>query len=127
MGPAVSGPEIGTGINAGMKMNRLGKTVLCLAVLLMALSAASALAEAKLTFSPENPKMGEYVDVTVLPEREGALGVRYELSTSSGVVYKDVGSAEILFDFCDGFLGFFEGCYVAFIRLCLGAEGIQLL
>ena len=72
-----------------MKMNRFGKTVLCLAVLLLALSAASALAEAKLTFSPENPKMGEYVDVTVLPEREGALGVRYELSTSGGVVYKD--------------------------------------
>ena len=69
-----------------MKMNRFGKTVLCLAVLLLAMLGSSAMAEAKLTFSPENPRMGEYVDVTVLPGREGALGVRYELSTSAGTV-----------------------------------------
>ena len=68
---------------------KLGKTVLCLAVLLLALLGASAAAEARITFSPENPKMGEYVDVTVTPDREGAVGVRYELSTPDGVVYRD--------------------------------------
>ena len=69
-------------------MNRFGKTVLCLTVMLLALLGASAAAEAKITFSPENPKMGEYVDVFVTPDREGAAGVRYELSTPGGVVYK---------------------------------------
>ena len=70
-------------------MKRFGKTVLCLAVLLLAMLGASAAAEARITFSPENPKMGEYVDITVTPDREGALGVRYELSTPNGVVYKE--------------------------------------
>ena len=71
-----------------MKMKRFGKTVLCLAVLLLAMLGASAVADAKLTFSPESPKMGEYVDVIVVPDREGAIGVKYELSTSAGVVFK---------------------------------------
>ena len=69
-------------------MNRFRKTILCLAVLLLVLAGASALAETQLTFSPENPKVGEYVDITVVPGREGATGVRYELSTPDGVVYK---------------------------------------
>ena len=76
-----------------MKMNRFGKAILCLAVLLLTLAGTSALAEAKLTFSPENPKVGEYVDVTVVPEREGALGVRYVLSTLSGVVCENKDSS----------------------------------
>jgi len=79
--------EHGNGI--GMKMNRFTKIYLCLAVLLLLLLGASASAETTVTFSPENPKMGEYVDVTVTPGREGAVGVRYELSTSKGVVFKD--------------------------------------
>ena len=79
--------EHGNGI--GMKMNRFTKIYLCLAVLLLLLLGASASAETTVTFSPENPKMGEYVDVTVTPGREGAIGVRYELSTSKGVVFKD--------------------------------------
>ena len=79
--------EHGNGI--GMKMNRFTKIYLCLAVLLLLLLGASASAETTVTFSPEKPKMGEYVDVTVTPGREGAVGVRYELSTSKGVVFKD--------------------------------------
>ena len=67
-----------------MKMNRFGKLFLCLAVLLLALAGATAAAEAAITFSPENPKAGEYIDVTVEPEREGAVAVRYTLSTKSG-------------------------------------------
>ena len=46
------------------------------------------MAEAKLTFTPENPMAGEYVDATVTPDREGAVGVRYELSTPDGFVYQ---------------------------------------
>ena len=72
-----------------MKMNRFGKTLLCLAVLLAALFCASAaLAEAKIAFTPETPKVGEYVDITVTPDREGVAEVRYELSTPEGVVCK---------------------------------------
>ena len=71
-------------------MNRLVRMLFCAAVLTAALLCASAAsAEPKLAFSPENPKMGEYVDVTVTPDREGALGVRYELSTPGGVVCKN--------------------------------------
>ena len=69
-------------------MTRFHKVLLCLAVLLLLLTAASALADPSLTFTPENPRVGDYVDVTVTPGREGALGVRYELSTSDGIVYK---------------------------------------
>ena len=74
-------------IVAEMKMNRIGKVFLYLAVLMAALFCASAAAEAKITFSPENPRMGDYVDVTVKPGREGAAGVRYELSTPAGAVF----------------------------------------
>lgn len=70
-------------------MKRFGKTILCLAVLLLALAGSSALADASITFVPENPRVGDYVDVTVTPGREGALGVRYELSTPENVVCKN--------------------------------------
>ena len=69
-------------------MKRFGKAILFAAVMLLVLTGTSALAEAKLTFSPENPKAGEYVDVTVTPDREGAVGVRYELSTQAGIVFQ---------------------------------------
>ena len=72
-----------------MNMKRFTKFILCLAMLVLLLLGASASAETTVTFSPENPKMGEYVDVTVTPGREGAVGVRYELSTSQGTVFKD--------------------------------------
>ena len=65
-----------------------GKTVFSLALLLLALFCVSAAAETEISFTPENPKKGEYVDVTVTPGREGAVGVRYELSTNSGAVCK---------------------------------------
>ena len=70
-----------------MKMNRFLKALLCLAVLLLALSGASALAESTVSFSPETPRVGDYVDVAVKPARE-AQSVRYELSTPAGDVYK---------------------------------------
>ena len=66
-----------------------GITVFSLALLLLALFCVSAAAETEISFTPENPKKGEYVDVTVTPGREGAVGVRYELSTPGGVIYKD--------------------------------------
>jgi len=67
-------------------MNGIRKTFLVLAVLLLCLAGASAAAEAKLTFSPENPKKGEYVDVTVTPDREGVQSVTWQLSTPEGVI-----------------------------------------
>ena len=71
-----------------MKMNRFAKIMICLAVLLLLLLGASALAEPAVTYSPEKPKMGEYVDITVVPGREGAIAVRYDLSTKNGSVCK---------------------------------------
>ena len=81
-------PGRGNKNDVGMKMNRFGKAILCLAVLLLVLAGASALAETQLLFSPANPKAGDYVDITVVPDRDDATGVRYELSTPAGVVYK---------------------------------------
>ena len=69
-------------------MSKFWKTAFCVAILLLVLAGSSALADASLTFTPENPRVGDYVDITVVPGREGAHGVRYELSTPENVVYK---------------------------------------
>ena len=69
-------------------MSKFWKTAFCVAILLLVLAGSSALADASLTFTPENPRVGDYVDITVVPDREGAHGVRYELSTPENVVYK---------------------------------------
>ena len=67
-------------------MNRFLKMLPVAALLLLLLSGASALADAKVTYVPENPMVGEYVDVTVTPDREGLTEVTYKLSTSEGVI-----------------------------------------
>ena len=71
-----------------MMKKLLGITVFCLVLLLSALLFASAGAEVKVSFTPENPRVGDYVDVTVTPEREGAQGVRYTLATKDGTICK---------------------------------------
>ncbi len=66
-------------------MNRVLKGFLTLAAaLLLTLVFASALADAKITYSPESPRLGDYVDITVTPEREGVQDVIYELTTPDG-------------------------------------------
>ena len=45
-------------------------------LLLFLLFAASAAADAVISFTPGVPKLGEVVDVSVLPSREGAIAVR---------------------------------------------------
>ena len=64
------------------------------ALLLSVLLCASALAEVQIAFTPENPRVGDYVDVTVTPGREGAKGVRYTLSTPEGTVCKEKDATE---------------------------------
>ena len=51
--------------------------VLCFLLLLTAVSAA--LGEASITFSPETPRAGDYVEVTVTPDRENPECVSYTL------------------------------------------------
>ena len=66
------------------------KTVgILFSLLLLALLCASASAEVKITFTPENPRVGDYVDVTVIPDRKDAQGVRYTLDTPEGTVCKE--------------------------------------
>ena len=60
-----------------------------LALLAMLLLCASASAETGITFSPANPSVGDYVDVTVTPGREGAQGVRYTLSLGEETVCRE--------------------------------------
>ena len=63
------------------------KTVgILFALLLLVFLSASASAEVEITFSPEAPRVGDYVDVTVTPGREGALGVRYTLTAGGETV-----------------------------------------
>ena len=69
-------------------MTRFLKPIFTLTLLLLLLTAASALADPTLTFTPETPRVGDYVDVTVTPGREGVVAVRYELSTPDSVVYR---------------------------------------
>ena len=63
-------------------------------LLLLVFFCVSASAEAEITFAPENPRVGDYVDVTVTPGREGALGVRYTLTTPEGTVCKEKNATE---------------------------------
>ena len=68
-------------------MNGIRKAFLSLAVLLLCLLGASAAtAEARITFTPEKPRKGDYVDVTVTPEREGVQDVIWQLSTPEGAI-----------------------------------------
>ena len=63
------------------------KTVgILFALLLLVFLSVSASAEVEITFSPEDPRVGDYVDVTVTPGREGALGVRYTLTAGGETV-----------------------------------------
>ena len=72
-----------------MHMKRSFRKLLpALALLLLVLLCASACAEPQITFTPENPKMGEYVDVKVTPGRKGAQNVRYSLSCDGSSVFK---------------------------------------
>ena len=56
-----------------------------LAVVLLAV--ASAAAEPSVTYTPQDPRMGDYIDVTVVPDREGAQSVSWSLSTPAGTVF----------------------------------------
>ena len=70
-------------------MKKSIKTILfCLLMLLLFAVCVSASAEVHISFSPQEIRMGDYVDVTVTSDREGALGVRYDLSTPEGSVFK---------------------------------------
>ena len=51
--------------------------LLCL--ILLAAACSAALGELAVSFSPENPRMGDYVDVTVVPGRENPQDVTYSL------------------------------------------------
>ena len=65
-----------------------------LALLLALLCCVAASAEVEITFTPEHPRLGDYVDVTVTPGREGALGVRYTLATPEETVCKEKEATE---------------------------------
>ena len=60
---------------------------LLLACAMLCFLAASA--EPAVTFVPENPRMGDYVDVTVTPGRDGATGVTYTLRVDGEPVFTE--------------------------------------
>ena len=69
-------------------MKRLIRTLLLLlAIAGILLILPAVCAEPEISFQPERPRMGDYVDVTVTPDREGALSVTWSLSTPEGNVF----------------------------------------
>ncbi len=67
------------------------KKIACLGILpliFLLLMILPGSAEVSLSFSPENPRLGDYVDITVSSSREGAQGVRYELRLGEEVVFR---------------------------------------
>ena len=63
------------------------KRLLLLAILGALLIFSVSLAEPEITFRPENPRMGDYVDVTVTPGREGAQSITWSLATPDQNVF----------------------------------------
>ena len=68
--------------------------LLVLLVLLTACSAAAA--EMKITCTPENPRVGDYVDVTVVPDRDGYQEITWELlyDGEKSITYKPVNNSK---------------------------------
>ena len=65
-------------------MRKLLLFILLAGILLLFMDAA---AEPAVSFQPENPRMGDYVDVTVTPGRENPQSVTWSLSTPEGTVF----------------------------------------
>ena len=63
-------------------------------VLLAACSAAAA--EVKITYTPENPRVGDYVDVTVAPDRENYQEIAWELlyDEEKSITYRPVNNSK---------------------------------
>ena len=63
-------------------------------VLLAACSAASA--EVKITYTPEHPRVGDYVDVTVAPDRENYQEIAWELlyDEEKSITYRPVNNSK---------------------------------
>ena len=56
-------------------------------LLFLTMSVNAALGESRITWVPEQPQAGEYVDVTVTPERENPLSVTYRLTLADQKVF----------------------------------------
>ena len=63
------------------------KRLLLLAIFGALLVFSVACAEPEIIFQPENPRMGDYVDVTVTPGREGAQSITWSLATPDQNVF----------------------------------------
>ena len=73
------------------------KRLLTLLVFCLVLAACSfALAEVKITCTPENPRVGDYVDVTVVPDRENYQEIAWELlyDEEKSITYKPVNNGK---------------------------------
>lgn len=77
----------------------LRPAVFLASLLLLTFLCLAASAEVKISFSPAEPKMGEYVDVKVEPGREGAQSVRYSLSTPEKTVFSGEGDTHFIASF----------------------------
>ena len=68
------------------------KRIAAILVFLLMLAVLSAAAgEVSVTFSPEQPRVGDYVDVTVTPEREGFKSITWSMTVDGekSIAYKN--------------------------------------
>ncbi len=66
---------------------QMKKLLLFLIVTGAVLLCAASLAEPTVSFTPEHPRMGDYVDVTVTPDRENPVSIAWSLSTPEKTVF----------------------------------------
>lgn len=98
-------------------------TALLFVLLLAAVSAACG--EASVTLSSENPRVGDYVDVTVTPERENPKGITWQMTVDEekSITYKPDGKAKNADQhFTASFRPRKEGAYVLKVTLSYGAK-----
>ncbi len=64
--------------------------------LLLAFACSAALGEVRVSVTPENPRVGDYVDVTVVPDRENYQEITYELlyDGEKSITYKPVNNGK---------------------------------
>ncbi len=93
-----------------------------LLLLLLALGFSAASAEVRVEFTPDAPRVGDYVDVTVSGYREGATAVRYALSLGEEEIFKPDAKEKPSLHYTASFRPRKEGTYKLSVTIVYGKK-----
>ena len=93
-----------------------------LLLLLLSLGFSAASAEVHIEYSPEAPRVGDYVDITVSGAREGAVAVRYALSLGEEEVFRPDAKEKPSLHYTASFRPRQEGTYTLSVTLVYGKK-----